>query len=189
VRAAAEIGEVALRVERDVAVRGVDQLDLVRLAVVREARSRLVTADLRPLPRPALRDLAPDLVLDRREVGLVDRLGELEVVVEAVLDRRPDRDLDPGMEPANRLGEKVRGGVTEHGQRLRVVAIARREDLERRTLGKRKPEVAGLAVHPGENRLLRELRPDRAGSVERTRPVGELERRAVGKRDVHVTRG
>jgi hypothetical protein len=108
VRAAAEIDEVALRVERDVALRGVDQLDLVRLSLGLETRSRLVTADLRPLPRTALRDLALDLVLDRREVCLVDRLRELEVVVEAVLDRGPDRDLHAGVQPAYRLGQEMR---------------------------------------------------------------------------------
>ena len=50
VRPAAEVGEVALRVERDVAVRGVDQLDLVRLALGLEARARLLAADLRRAP-------------------------------------------------------------------------------------------------------------------------------------------
>src|SRR5436853_5075549 len=42
VRAAAEIGEVALRVERDVALRGVDELHLVRLLLRLEARLRFV---------------------------------------------------------------------------------------------------------------------------------------------------
>ena len=119
----------------------------------------------------------------------MDRLRELEVVVEAVLDRRADRDLHAGVEPAHRLGQEVRRRVAEHRERVGVVAVARREDLERRAVGERKPEVARLAVPPGEHRLLGELRADRAGGVERARPVGELERGAVGKRDVHVTRG
>ena len=79
--------------------------------------------------------------------------------------------------------------MAEHRQRVRIVAVARREDLEARALREGKAEIARLAVHAGEDRLLGELRPDRAGSVERARPVWELERGAVGKRDVHVTRG
>ena len=51
VRSAAEVGEVALRVQRDRAVRGVDELDLVRLALRLEARPRLVGARLRAPPR------------------------------------------------------------------------------------------------------------------------------------------
>src|SRR5829696_8178363 len=51
VRAAAEIGEVALRVEGDVALGGIDELDLVPLTLGLEALPRLVAADL--LPRPS----------------------------------------------------------------------------------------------------------------------------------------
>src|SRR5512132_4357824 len=46
VRPAAEVGEVALRVERDVALRGVDELDLVVLALLGEEALRLVRAHL-----------------------------------------------------------------------------------------------------------------------------------------------
>ena len=44
VRAAAEVGEVALRVERDRPLGGVDELDLVRLVLLLEAPARLVAA-------------------------------------------------------------------------------------------------------------------------------------------------
>ena len=96
VRAAAQIGEVALRVERDVAVGGVDELDLVRLVLGLEPRLGLFPRDLLAAPDPTLVELALNLGLDRLEVRFGDRLGEVEVVVEAVLDRRADRDLDPG---------------------------------------------------------------------------------------------
>src|SRR5207342_1835238 len=88
VRAAAEVGEVALRVQRDLALGRVDKLDLVRLALGREALLRLLGRDLLALPGAALLQLALDLRLDLLEIVLADRLGELEVVVEAVLDRR-----------------------------------------------------------------------------------------------------
>jgi len=42
VRAAAEVGEIALRVQRDVALRGTDELDLVGLVLGLEPLPRLV---------------------------------------------------------------------------------------------------------------------------------------------------
>ena len=43
VRPPAEVGEVALGVERDVALGGLDELDLVRLALLLEALARLLS--------------------------------------------------------------------------------------------------------------------------------------------------
>src|SRR6476660_9599977 len=63
VRPAAEVGEVALCVERDFAFGGVHELDLVELAVGREAGARLVAGRLRALPRTALVELALHLRL------------------------------------------------------------------------------------------------------------------------------
>ena len=108
--ATAEIREVALGVERDVALGGVDELDLVGLALFGESawpRRR----DLLPLPLPALGELAPHLVLDALQRFLADRLGKLEVVVEAVLDRWPDRDLRARIEPTNCFCEQMRRRV------------------------------------------------------------------------------
>ena len=111
VRAAAEVGELALRVEGDRAFRGVDELDLVGLALGFEIPLRLLGADDLAAPRAALRKLALDLLLDALERVLADRLLELEVVVEAVLDRRADRDLRARVKTADRLGEEVGRGV------------------------------------------------------------------------------
>src|SRR5216110_2208081 len=106
-----------LSVERDVALRGVNELELVR--VVREQLPRLVARDLAALPAAAFLQLAPDLLLDPLEILLPDRLGEVEVVVEAVLDRRPDRQLDSRVETTDRLCQEVRRGMPEDGQRVR----------------------------------------------------------------------
>src|SRR3954452_21238530 len=131
VRTAAEVGEVALRVERDVALRGVDELDLERLLLRREARFRFVARDLLARPLASFLDLAFHLCLDRVEVLLADRLREEEVVVEAVLDRRADRDLHAGMQTTHRLGEQVRARVAEDVERVRIVRVARRQELDR----------------------------------------------------------
>src|SRR5262249_11121226 len=105
VRAAAEVGEVALRIERDRPVGSVDELDLVLLALLGESLARLLGRDLLAVPRAPFRELAVDLVLDPLERLLADRLRELEVVVEAVLDRRADRDLRSGVEAPDCFSE------------------------------------------------------------------------------------
>ena len=187
VRAAAEVGELALRVERDVALGRVDELDLVRLALDGEALARLVARDLLALPLAALGELAADLLLDPLEVGLVDRLRELEVVVEAVLDRRADGDLHARIEPPHRLGEQVRRRVAEDVERVRVVAVARREDLDLAAVRERQPQVLDVAVRAHEHRLLGELGADGARGVEPRRAFRQLELRLVGEDDLHPT--
>src|SRR5216683_5478705 len=72
VRAAAEIGEVALRIEGDRALGRADELDLVRLALGLEALPRLVGGDLLSGPFATLLELPPDLFLDPRQVLLTD---------------------------------------------------------------------------------------------------------------------
>ena len=76
--------------------------------------------------------------------------------------------------------------MPEDGERVGIVAIARREELESRSGRKREPQVAHLAVDPGEHRLLGELRPDRPRGVERASALGQLELGTVGKRHVHA---
>src|SRR5581483_9147108 len=166
VRPAAEVGEVLLLVQGDVALGGIDELDLVRLVLLLEAVLRLVARELLALPVATLLELALDLGLDLGEIRFGDRLGEVEVVVEAVLDRRPDRDLHARVQPTHRLREQMRRRVPEHVQRIRVVAVTDGEDLQLRAFGKRIAEVAPLAVHAREDRLLGELGPDRASGVQ-----------------------
>src|SRR6185436_14208228 len=59
-------------------------------------------------------------------------------------------------------------------------------DLERRIRDERAGEVANLAVLLDGERRAREAGPDRRGGVGAGRAVGEVERSAVGKRDLHV---
>ena len=70
----AEVGEVALRVERDRPVGRVDELDLVGLPLLGE-RCGLLGVDLLARPLAALRELQLDLGLDLLQVLLADRLG------------------------------------------------------------------------------------------------------------------
>jgi hypothetical protein len=115
VRSAAEIDPVALAVERDRLVgrnRG-DDLRLVLLADRLEEPDRLIPAhDFSFNRKIFLHDLGHPL-LDRAEV--LGREGTLvrEVVVEAVLDHRPDRHLRPGEELLHCLRHQVRGRVAQ----------------------------------------------------------------------------
>src|SRR5262249_27153809 len=72
-RATAEIREITLAVERDVALRRVHELHLVGLTLGGKSSLRLLTGDLGAGPFATFRDLAVDLGLDRLEVALPDR--------------------------------------------------------------------------------------------------------------------
>ncbi len=189
VRPTAEIRESALCIERDSALGRVCELDLVRLRLGLEAGNRVLARELLARPLTPLGDLAADLLLDRLEIGLGDRLGELEVVVEAVSDRRTDRDLHAGVEAHDRLGEQMGGRVSEDEERVRVSCVARREELDALAVGKRQSKIPRRPVHPGENGLLGELRPDRARRIEAAGAVGKLELGGVGEDDLHGARG
>jgi hypothetical protein len=186
---AAEVGEIALRVEGDVAVCRFDELELVGLVLGLEAKPRLLARNALAAPLPPLGDLVTDLVLDPLERLLADRLGELEVVVEAVLDRRPDRDLDAGVEPANRLGEKVRRRMAQDVKGVGVVLVPRCQDLDLLAVLERQAQVLNTAIRAHQNGLLCELRPDRRSSVEPRRAVGKFKLRGVGKDDLHGRSG
>ena len=167
------------------AVGRLHELDLVRLALFLEDPPGLVAGDLPPLERAPLGDLSLDLGLERGEVVLPDRLRELEVVVEPCLDRGPDRDLRAWVQTPRCLGEEVRGRVAEHVQRVWVVAVARRQDLDARPLGQRQADVLDRAVRAHEDGLLGEPGADCPGRIEPCGPVGELELALVGKNDLH----
>src|SRR4029079_13885772 len=84
---------VRLGVEADLALGRVDELDLVALALGAEAGAGVLGGRRLAAPLAALFELAPALLLDALEVALRDRLRKLEVVVEPLVDGRPDRDL------------------------------------------------------------------------------------------------
>ena len=134
-RAAAEVGERAVAVERDASSRR------------RRRRGRGSARPCSPGPRAAKRcsassdrtsvrsngssavDVLPHPLLDPREVlvGDLHALRELEVVVEAVLDRRADRDLGARIELHHGGRHHVRGVVADQVERL---GAAVRDDLD-----------------------------------------------------------
>jgi len=94
-----------------------DQFQLVGL--VGELGAGLLLGDhAAPEGLPLLDDAGHGL-LQRPEVLRREGLGHVEVVVEAVRDRRADPQLGVGVHLLHRLGEHVRGGVAHDGQPVR----------------------------------------------------------------------
>src|SRR5207248_11603160 len=124
-------------------------------------------------------------LLDPLEVCVAEGgpVGELEVVVEAVVDGRTDRDLHARIQLHHRLCEYVGGVVTDQVERLLPASIG--EDLELAgvavAVGERPREVAQLAVDLDRERRLRKSWADRRRRVSARRALRERQRLAVGK--------
>jgi hypothetical protein len=83
----------------------------------------------------------------------------------------------------------MRRRVAQHVERIGVVLVTRREDLDRLTVLERKPQVLDAPVRADEHSLLGELRPDRACGVEPRRALGKFQFGVVGKDDLHDRTG
>lgn len=92
---------------------------------------------------PALEDLEHPL-LDPGQVLGVERLGDLEVVVEPVLDRRSDAQFRLRKQVLDGLGQDVRGRMPQNGQALGVLGTNRLDHITRRDAV---IQVAQFAVH------------------------------------------
>ena len=120
VRPAAEIDEIALTVQREVlALRDArDDLGLVLLAHAAEERHRLVARHHAALDRDVGGGQFFHLLLDRGQVLGREGTLEGEIVIEAVLDHRADRDLRRGEQRLHGLREQVRGGMADDLERI-----------------------------------------------------------------------
>ena len=138
-RSPAEVDELPVGVEADRLHRRVgggvlheilDQLHLVGLAFTPVAVERDRYRDVLAHERLVSLDVLAHPRLDRGEVVLVERdaVGQVQVVVEAVVDRRADRDLHARIELEHRLREHMRGVVADQLERL--VAALLGDDLD-----------------------------------------------------------
>ncbi len=96
-----------------------DELQLVRL--VRELRPRLVLGHDPATEGLALLDDPGHRLVERLEVLRRERRLDVEVVVEAVRDRRADAQLRVRVHLLDRLGQHVRGRVPQHREPVRRV--------------------------------------------------------------------
>jgi hypothetical protein len=188
VRSAAEVYEGTVAIQRHgfdtlVANEIFDELHLVRLILGAEAVDRLGGRQLRALKRLVGGDVFAHRLLDPIQVGF-GRSGavrKLEVVIEAVGDRRPDRDLRAGPEIEHRSRHHVRRVMAQQPERVGVVAG--RDDLDLGAVWERSGEIAQLAVHPQAERVLGESRADRRSRVGAGGAVVELEWGVIGELD------
>ena len=160
-----------------------DDLDLVRL--VGEEFLGLGHRHLRADERLIRLDDLAHLGLDALEVVVAERLGvgQLEVVVEAVLDGGTDRELRAGEQPRHRLGHDVRGRVPKH---VAPLGRGRRDDGDGRTVVQGDTQVGLGAVDDRSDRRLPQAGADGSGKIERRGVVGQFALGAVGERDRDV---
>src|SRR5205814_356407 len=112
--------EVAVLVVRDLgALRDLrEEVQLVLLPRGLETATRLVAVGLGVLEGLPRRDDLAHPRLDLLEIFRRESRLAREVVVEAVLDRRPAGDLDLRVQLRHRGREHMRGGMTEAVERL-----------------------------------------------------------------------
>ena len=118
--------------------------------------------------------------LDALEVVVaeVDTAGELEVVVEAVLDDRADGVVGAGPQPEHGLGQHVGGRVAQHGPS--GVGIGG-DDRDQGAVGELGAQVDLDPVEGGGHGRLGQAGPDGLSQLQGGRTLFELLGRAIGK--------
>ena len=179
-RPPAEVDEPALTVERDLLAlrQALDDLGLVELALVLEERDRLVPVpDLAADRLVALDDLA-HAPLDLLEVLGREGRRAGEIVVKAVLDRRPDGHLGVGVELLDRLGHDVGGVVANDLERIVMVTG---DDLDPGVIDDRAREIPKLAVDANGEGGLGQAGADGGGDIGARNRSVEFTHVSVGK--------
>ena len=124
---AAEVGEGADRVERDRLAFGyfARNFDLVRVAS--KALDRLFARDTLAGHHVIGRDDFVHTRLESRQIAGRERRAPIEVVIEAVFDRRADGGFRFGEKILHRVGEDMRGRMPQGIERRSVVSMGRGE--------------------------------------------------------------
>ncbi len=177
VRPLAQVEERPVPVDRDhlVVVELLEPLELER--VVAEELARLLLVDAAALEGLIGGHDLRHLGLEGLEVLGREGLADVEVVVEAVVDGRPEADPGARAQLAHGGRQHVRGRVPEHGQGLGILL---REDAQPRVGEERLHQPDRLVVGDGRERGLGEARPDRRGDVTRRGAGLHLEDVPVG---------
>ena len=109
--------------------------------------------------------------------------GQLEVVVEAVLDGRPDGELRAREQAGHRLGQHVGRRVAQH---VTALVGAGGDDRDDGAIGERRGQVGLDAVDDCGDRRLLQAGADGSGEVERRGIVGQFAFGTVGEGDRDV---
>ena len=152
-RPAAEVEPIALLVDVQVLAgrNRVDQFALEGLALLLEKVERLIARPDFLHNRPVARNYLAHLLLDDRQVFDRERRLAIEIVIEAVLDHRADGDLRARKKLLHRLGQHMRGVMTNKFQRARIFAIY---ELDLRVAVDGRGEIGKRAVEGHGDRAL-----------------------------------
>ena len=184
VRPAAEVGEIALGIERHLPLGdALDDLDLVVLADAAEVGDSVGACELAARHREVRTGELLHGRLDAREILGRERAIALEIVVEAALDHRPDRHLRLGEEPLHRVRHQVRGRMTEDVGPFRRVRENRRDDC---VGGERSRQVDDGAVDARRDRLIGARGAERPQRLARGGAALHVHVRAARKSDANL---
>ncbi len=163
-RTTAEIEPIALLIDLQILVRRnrIDELDLEGFAMRLEPGLGLIARPDLLGERPVAGDDLAHLLFDGREILRRERLVAEEVVIEAVLDHRPDRHLRAGKQRLHRFGEHMRGIMPDQLQRARILAV---DEFDLRILRHRIGEIDQFAVERHGDGLLGERGGNAAGDL------------------------
>ena len=179
VRPAAQIGKITVRIETDRPVfEPLDQFHFILVAFFGIGLHRLGLADLAATDRLLRARQFFHLFLDLRQIAFGDRRRTVHIVVKAVLDARPNPELDPRIERFERLGQQMRRRVPE---RFLAFGIFPFVQFDRRIFVDRAVQIDDLAVDRSRQHLLRQARADALRNLHCGRSLGVLTNAAVGK--------
>ena len=124
--AAAQIRELRVRAEADCLRIGAELLDQLQLVgLIREALPRILKIRLAPDEAVVALHLLAHPALDLLQIIGRQRARQVEIVVEPVGDRRPNRDLALGKQLQHHLRQHMRRGVPHPTQPLLGVHLVR----------------------------------------------------------------
>ena len=172
-RARTEIREIPLFVERDrLLFRQIfDQHDLVVLAFSLEILERLFARQhLLHQRNIFLRDLR-HFLLDRCEILLAEDMVRIQIIVEAIIDRRSDSKLHTREQMLNRLCHHMGRSMTQREKPLRILL---REEFHLCAIHDRITQIRQLAIHLRHQRILAEAVGDRLRCIRQRYRTFEL---------------
>ena len=177
VRPPAEVEEGAIPVDGDDFVLGelVEPFELER--VVGEEFAGLVPGDDAPFEGMVGTDDFAHALLDGLDLVRGEGLGNIEVVVEAVVDGGPETDTGIGDQFAHGGGQDMGGRVAQHAERFRV-AVG--EEAHGLAVGEGAVQVDDFAVDRRGEGGAGETRADLGGEGGRAGARGQRDGAAVG---------
>ncbi len=155
-RAGAEIHKLSLIIERNLRIlrQILDQLKFVILATAAHEINRFLPGDVFAHHRLVLRDNPAHFLLDFDEIFVGKPTFDVEIIVEAVVDGRPNGQFCLRVQALYRLSQNVAGRMAQCAQTFRVL---RRQNLQRASIRQYGIQIRRLSIYPGRQRSLCQL--------------------------------